>query len=66
LIGVGCFLLFYFGYFIKKKIRSGYGLPLLLVLLGAFIAEYWFEQLSIVILFELLMLINKKEAEQHA
>jgi hypothetical protein len=66
LIGVGCFLLFYFGYFIQKKTRSGYGLPLLLVLLGAFIAEYWFEQLSIVILFELLILINKKGAEQHA
>lgn len=66
LIGVGCFLLLYLGYFIQKKTRSGYGLPLLLVLLGAFIAEYWFEQLSIVILFELLMLINKKEAEQHA
>lgn len=66
LIGVACFLLFYLGYFIQQKTRRGYGLPLLLVLLGAFIAEYWFEQLSIVILFELLMLINKKESEQHA
>jgi hypothetical protein len=66
LIGVGCFLLFYLGYFIQQKTRRGYGLPLLLVLLGAFIAEYWFEQLSIVILFELLMLTNKKESEQHA
>lgn len=66
LIGIGCFVLFYLGYFIQKKTRRGYGLPLLLVLLGAFIAEYWFEQLSIVILFELLMLINKKEPEQYA
>jgi hypothetical protein len=65
LVGVACFALFYLGYFIRRKIRSSYGLPLLLVLLGAFIAEYWFEQLSIVILFELLMLVNKKETENH-
>jgi hypothetical protein len=66
LTGIGFFLFFYVGYFIRKRIRTGYGFPLLLLLLGAFIAEYWFEQLSIVILFELLMLINKKETEHHA
>lgn len=66
LIGLACFVIFYLGYFLRKNSRKNYGLPLLLLLLGAFIAEYWFEQLSIVILFELLMLVNKKETAQHA
>jgi len=43
-----------------KEARS-YGLPLLLLMAGAFFTEYWFEQLSVVVLFELLMLLNKPQ-----
>jgi hypothetical protein len=56
-LGMIAFLLFYFGYFIKRLPRSGYGIPLLLLLLMAFTVEYWFEQLSIVILAELLFFL---------
>jgi hypothetical protein len=30
----------------------------------AFLTEYWFEQLSVVVLFELLMLLDKKTCIQ--
>lgn len=56
-VGLLAFLVLYFGYFIKKLPRSGYGIPLLLLLLMAFSVEYWFEQLSIVILAELLFFL---------
>jgi hypothetical protein len=68
-IGMLAFLLLYVGYFIKRLPRSGYGIPLLLLLLMAFSVEYWFEQLSIVILAEVLFFLaiadaakQKKEA----
>jgi len=66
-VGLLAFLLLYFGYFIKRLPRSGYGIPLLLLLLMAFTVEYWFEQLSIVILAEVLFFLaitdkSKKEA----
>lgn len=68
-VGMLAFLLLYFGYFIKRLPRSGYSIPLLLLLLMAFSVEYWFEQLSIVVLAELLFFLaiadsakQKKEA----
>ena len=67
LVGLLAFILLYFGYFLKRLPRSGYGIPLLLLLLMAFTVEYWFEQLSIVILAEVLFFLaiadkSKKEA----
>lgn len=58
LVGFGCFILLYGLRFWRRAPRSSYGLPLLLLLGGAFFTEYWFEQLSIVILFELLILLD--------
>jgi hypothetical protein len=65
LAGLTSFLLFYVRSFSRKKGRfgHGYGLPLLLLAGGSFITEYWFEQLSIVILFEFLMLLNESDGE---
>lgn len=67
LIGLACFFIFYLTFFgrilrirIRKDAARSYGLPLLLVMTGAFFTEYWFEQLSVVILFELLMLLDKE------
>jgi len=67
LIGLGCFVILYlaaFGRGIWKRPGRSYGLPLLLLMAGAFFTEYWFEQLSVVILFELLMLMDKETCTQ--
>jgi len=63
LIGLGCFIILYlaaFGKGLWKRSARSYGLPLLLLMAGAFFTEYWFEQLSVVVLFELLMLLDKE------
>lgn len=61
LLGILAFLLLYARYFMKGITRHGYALPLLVLLAGGFLVGYWFEQLSIVIIFECLMLIHQKE-----
>lgn len=62
LAGFACLIFLYIGFFLRRGMRKyNCGIPALLLLLGAFAAEYWFEQLSVVILFELIMLINIKE-----
>ena len=59
--GMVCLLFLYFGFFIRRIPKRSFGLPLLLVLAGAFFAEYWFEQFSIVVLFELLLFLDIKQ-----
>lgn len=67
LVGLVAFAILYVGFFLKKIKKVTYGAGLLLLLLGAFGVEYWYEQLSIVIFFELLMLLGIKETgEQYA
>ncbi len=61
LIGLILFGLFYAAYFIRGGWGLTYGLPVLLLMGMAFFTEYWFEQLSVVILFELLLLSDKKK-----
>lgn len=65
LFGFIMFLLFYVVYFLKDIKKITYGLPLLALLLAAFMVDYWFEQLSIVVLFELMMFIDIKEQTQN-
>ncbi|MCU7548985.1 hypothetical protein OCK74_07645 [Chitinophagaceae bacterium LB-8] len=62
ILGFGVFLIFYAGYILKSYRKLSYGLPLACILFSLFFIDYWFEQLSIVILFELLLLLDKKEA----
>jgi hypothetical protein len=65
LIGAGCFIFLYlaaFGRRVWKGRGRSYGLPLLLLMTGAFFMEYWFEQLSVVVLFELLILLDTESA----
>ncbi len=68
LLGVLLFLFFYVRPFAKKKYIQRYGLSLCLLVSGALVTEYWFEQLSVMVLFELLLLLNEKESaeENHA
>lgn len=56
--GIILFLVFYIGFFFRHYRKLSYGIPLLIFFLVVFAADYWFENLSIVILFELLMLLD--------
>jgi hypothetical protein len=60
-LGFLAFSAYYVGFFFRYPKKLSYGLPLVITLLSFFMVDYWFEQLSIVILFELLMFINIKE-----
>jgi len=61
LLGLASFFIYYIGFFLRDIKKLSYGIPLLLMMLAAFTVDYWFEQLSIVVLFELMMFINIKE-----
>jgi len=63
LVGIACFFLLYAAFFFKGIRSLSYGLPLLLLLGASFFTEYWFERLSVVVLFEFLMLLDKKYFE---
>lgn len=61
-VGLVAFLIFYMGYFFRYRKQVSYGFALLLLLAGAFTVDYWYEQLSIVILFELMLFLDIKES----
>jgi hypothetical protein len=61
LLGFIAFMACYIGYFMKHYKQLTYGLPILMMILALFFIEYWFEQLSVLIFFELLLLLNIKE-----
>lgn len=61
--GLLSFLLLYLGFFAKKTIRLSYGIPLLIMTSMLFFTEYWFEQLSVLFLFELLVFLDLKEGK---
>jgi hypothetical protein len=64
LLGLLALLIYYLGFFFKRYKKLTYGLPLLLLLAAVLITDYWFEQLSIMVFFELLMFLNIKESEK--
>ncbi len=51
----------YLYWFFRNRVRDGYTVLLLLLLCGLFFIDYWFEQLSIVILFELFFFMDQKK-----
>jgi len=59
--GITAFLFYYAGFFVKHIKKLSYGIPLLGMMLVVFMVDYWFEQLSVVLLFELMMFVNIKE-----
>jgi hypothetical protein len=63
-IGAILFIIFYLGYFVSKYHKLSYGRYLLIILLEFFIMEYWFESFSLIVMFELFMLLNIKEGRE--
>ena len=63
LLGLLSFLLFYLGFFLRRYRSLTYGIPVLLLMGGVFFTDYWFEQLSVLVIFELIVLLNLKETE---
>jgi hypothetical protein len=64
LAGFVAFLVFYIGFFMKSIKTISEAVPFLFIMMAAFGMGYWFEQLSIVPVFELLMFLHIKENEQ--
>ncbi|CAN5892097.1 hypothetical protein BH11BAC4_BH11BAC4_05460 [soil metagenome] len=65
LLGIGSFLFFYIGFFLRHIKKLSYGIPVLLIMIAAFTVDYWFEQLSIVVLFELMIFLDIKERAEN-
>ncbi|HZY37698.1 MAG TPA: hypothetical protein VFE53_13665 [Mucilaginibacter sp.] len=61
LLGALAFCVYYLGFFARRHRHLGYGLPILLLMLGVFFIDYWFEQLSVIVFFELLLFLDIKE-----
>jgi hypothetical protein len=64
LAGLAFFVCFYMAFFIRDWKTLSYGIPMLFLMAGGFLIGYWFEQLSVVVLFECMMLLDKKEGGQ--
>ena len=65
LLGLIAFLVWYLGYFLRHYKILTYGLPILLIMMAMLFIEYWFEQLSVLVFFELLLLLNIKENQSN-
>ena len=65
LVGFAVFLIFYAGYFLRKIKYLSFGIPLMMIVSGIFFFDYWFEQFSVVVFFELLMYLNLKERNEN-
>lgn len=58
IIGLLLFLFFYIFYFLKRYSSLSYGRILLPIMLFFLFTDYWFENISVVAIFELLMLLD--------
>jgi len=61
LLGLAVLFIGYLWFFVRHYRRLTYGIPIIALTLMVFFIDYWFEQLSIMILFELLLFLNIKE-----
>jgi hypothetical protein len=60
--GLALFGIFYLGFFAKNFKTLTYGLPILVLTAAILFIDYWFEQLSVLVFFELLLLLDMKES----
>ncbi|OCX50240.1 hypothetical protein BEL04_23305 [Mucilaginibacter sp. PPCGB 2223] len=61
LLGLLALITGYLWFFARNYRVLTYGIPLLFVIGTFFFIDYWFEQLSVVVMFELMMFLNIKE-----
>lgn len=61
LAGLAALFILYCWFFGRHIKQLTWGWPILLFTLGLFFLEYWFEQLSVMVFFELLLFLNLKE-----
>jgi hypothetical protein len=64
LVGLIAFLSIYIGYFFKRYKKLSYGRLILASSLGFFFLDYWYEYFSVIIFFELFLLIDLKLNEK--
>ncbi|WP_158797195.1 hypothetical protein [Pedobacter sp. L105] len=62
LLGMLAFFTAYIYFFTRHWKVLTYGLPILIITMGVLFIDYWFEQLSILIFFELFLYLNIKES----
>lgn len=60
--GILVFLICYAGFFARHWKKLTYGVPVLMLVMGVLFIDYWFEQLSILIFFELFLFLDIKES----
>lgn len=60
-VGLLALFIYYFGFFASQYQLLTYGIPLLFLMVAVFFVDYWFEQLSIIPFFELMLFLNIKE-----
>lgn len=63
LLGLLALFSYYLWFFARHYKKLTYGIPLLILLSSIFFIDYWFEQLSVVVLFELLLFVDIKESQ---
>lgn len=61
IMGLLALIIFYIGFFARHYKQISYGLPIIMMVAGIFFLDYWFEQLSVLIIFELMLFLNIKE-----
>jgi hypothetical protein len=65
LLGLLALFVFYLGFFARHHATLTYGIPVLLLVMCLFFIDYWFEQLSVLVFFELLLFLNIKEGKNN-
>lgn len=60
MIGFLGFVFLYLGYFISKRKNLSYGIYIIILIIPLFAFDYWFERLSVMVLFEFIMLLDLK------
>jgi hypothetical protein len=66
LLGLTALFVLYLWFFAKNYPYLSYGLPLFLLVSALFFIDYWFEQLSVIVMLELLLFLNIKEIKTSA
>lgn len=61
ILGLLSLIVCYLWFFARHYKKLTYGLPVILIVISVFFIDYWFEQLSVLVFFELLLMLDIKE-----